>query len=123
MTENIAPPPAEHVLDATGHMNVVDAPIDLSHYTLEAWISLAFFWVLASDIFYQFFTRYVLNDSASWTEEIARYLLICTVFIAIAASVRTDRHIHVDFFYRLLPEPAARILSTLFDVIRVVFVR
>src|SRR5437764_687764 len=86
MTENIAPPPAEHVLDATGHMHVVDAPIDLSHYTLEAWISLAFFWVLASDIFYQFFTRYVLNDSASWTEEIARYLLICTVSIAMAGS-------------------------------------
>ena len=121
MTENIAPPPAEHVLDATGHMHVVDAPIDLSHYTLEAWISLAFFWVLASDIFYQFFTRYVLNDSASWTEEIARYLLICTVFIAIAASVRTDRHIHVDFFYRLLPAPVCRVLSTLVDLIRVAF--
>jgi len=121
MTENIAPPPAEHVLDATGHMHVVDAPIDLSHSTLEAWISLAFFWVLASDIFYQFFTRYVLNDSASWTEEIARYLLICTVFIAIAASVRTDRHIHVDFFYRLLPAPVCRVLSTLVDLIRVAF--
>src|SRR6266581_3959533 len=106
MTENIAPPPAEHVLDATGHMHVVDAPIDLSHYTLEAWISLAFFWVLASDIFYQFFTR---------------YLLICTVFIAIAASVRTDRHIHVDFFYRLLPAPVCRVLSTLVDLIRVAF--
>ena len=121
MTENIAPPPAEHVLDATGHMHVVDAPIDLSHYTLEAWISLAFFWVLASDIFYQFFTRYALNNSASWTEEIARYLLIGTVFIAIAASVRTDRHIHVDFFYRLLPAPVCRVLSTLVDLIRLVF--
>ena len=31
---------------ATGHMHVADAPIDLSRYTLEAWISLAFFWVL-----------------------------------------------------------------------------
>ena len=111
----------EHVLDATGHMHVTDAPIDLSHYTLEAWVSLALFWVLAGDIFYQFFTRYALNDSAAWTEEIARYLLICTVFIAIAASVRTDRHIHVDFFYRLLPARVCRVLSTLVDVIRVAF--
>src|SRR6266542_2134550 len=102
MAETIAPPPEEHVLDATGHMHVTDAPIDLSRYTLEAWISLAFFWVLATDIFYQFFTRYALNDSAAWTEEIARYLLICTVFIAIAASV-------------------CRVLSTLVDLIRVAF--
>src|SRR5438876_9482404 len=121
MAESIAPPPDEHVLDATGHMHVVDAPIDLSHYTLEAWISLAFFWVLASDIFYQFFTRYALNDSAAWTEEIARYLLICTVFIAMAASVRTDRHIHVDLLYRYLPAPLARMLSTVVDVVRIVF--
>ena len=121
MTDKPAPPPEEHVLDATGHMHVTDAPIDLSHYPFEAWISLVFFWVLASDIFYQFFTRYALNDSAAWTEEIARYLLICTVFIAIAASVRSNRHIHVDFFYRLLPARVCRVLSTLVDVIRVVF--
>ena len=121
MAETIAPPPEEHILDATGHMHVTDAPIDLSRYTLEAWISLALFWVLALDIFYQFFTRYALNDSAAWTEEIARYLLICTVFIAIAASVRTDRHIHVDFFYRLLPARVCRVLSTLVDLIRVAF--
>jgi TRAP-type C4-dicarboxylate transport system permease small subunit len=124
MIEPTTPPPVtseEHVLDASGHMHVTDAPIELSHYTFEAWISLAFFWVLASDIFYQFFTRYALNDSAAWTEEIARYLLICTVFIAIAASVRTNRHIHVDFFYRLLPAPVCRVLSTLVDLIRVAF--
>jgi len=35
--------------------------------------------------------------------------------------VRTDRHIHVDFFYRLLPAPVCRVLSTLVDVIRVAF--
>jgi len=111
----------EQLLDASGHMHVTDAPIDLSHYAFEAWIAFALFWVLAADIFYQFFTRYALNDSAAWTEEIARYLLIGTVFIAIAASVRTNRHIHVDLFYRLLPARVCRILSTLVDVIRVAF--
>jgi TRAP-type C4-dicarboxylate transport system permease small subunit len=111
----------EHILDASGHMHVHDAPIDLSIYPFEAWIAFAFFWVLASDIFYQFFTRYALNDSAAWTEEIARYLLICVVFIAIAASVRTNRHIHVDFFYKLLPAPVCRVMSTLVDAIRVAF--
>ena len=117
-----APMPAEeHLLDESGHFHVHDAPIELSHYTIEAWAAFGFFWILAADIFYQFFTRYVLNDSASWTEEIARYFLICVVFIGLAASVRTNRHIHVDFFYRLLPKVACRIMSTLVDVVRIVF--
>src|SRR4249920_3233235 len=111
----------EHVLDASGHFDVHDEPVDLSVYSFEAWIAFGFFWLLGVTIFYQFFTRYALNNSASWTEEIARYLLICTVFIAIAASVRTDRHIHVDFFYRLLPAKVCRVLSTLVDLIRVAF--
>jgi TRAP-type C4-dicarboxylate transport system permease small subunit len=110
-----------HVLDASGHFDVHDKPIDLGQYTFEAWIAFGFFWVLAVTIFYQFFTRYALNDSAAWTEEIARYLLICTVFIAIAASVRANRHIHVDLFYRYLPAPLCRVLSTLVDIARIVF--
>ena len=111
----------EHVLDESGHFHLHDAPIDLSRYHFEAWIAFGFFWVLAVDIFYQFFTRYALNDSAAWTEEIARYLLICTVFIGIAASVRTNRHIHVDFFYRYLPAWLCRAMAVFVDVVRIVF--
>jgi DNA-binding FadR family transcriptional regulator len=79
------------------------------------------FWVLALVIFYQFFTRYALNDSASWTEEIARYLLIATAFVGAAVNVRKNNHIQVDFFYRLLPRTVTRPLSTFVDVLRVVF--
>ena len=114
-------PRNEHVLDAEGHFHVEDAPIDLGEYYAEDWISLGFFWLLGLCVFYQFFTRYVLNDSAAWTEEIARYLLICTVFIGVAAAVRRTRHIHVDFLYRLIPASAGRALSTLVDAGRIVF--
>lgn len=109
------------LLDAEGHFHVTDAPIDLGEYLVEDWISLGFFWLLGLCVFYQFFTRYVLNDSAAWTEEIARYLLICTVFFGVAAAVRRTRHIHVDFLYRLIPAAAGRAMSTLVDVGRVVF--
>jgi TRAP-type C4-dicarboxylate transport system permease small subunit len=118
---NDAAPAAQPVLDDEGHFHATDAPIDLSHYLVEDWVSLAFFWLLGLCVFYQFFTRYALNDSAAWTEEIARYLLICTVFIAIAAAVRRTRHIHVDFLYRLLPPKAGRAMSTLVDIVRIAF--
>ena len=95
--------------------------VDLSGFSFEDWVCFGFFWVMSVLVFLQFFTRYVMNDSAAWTEEIARYLLICTVFIAISASVYTNRHIHVDLFYRLLPAPVCRVMSTLVDVMRFVF--
>ena len=56
-------------------------------------------------IFLQFFTRYVMNDSAAWTEEIARYLLIATVFTGATIGVLKNNHIQVDFFYRFMPPP------------------
>ena len=121
MTMSEAPRHTEHVLDAEGHFHVEDAPIDLGAYLVEDWLSLAFFWLLGLNVFYQFFTRYVINDSAAWTEEIARYLLICTVFMGVAAAVRRTRHIHVDFLYRLIPAGAGRALSTLVDIGRAVF--
>jgi TRAP-type C4-dicarboxylate transport system permease small subunit len=111
----------EQLVDASGHFHLHDAPVDLSVYSFEAWIAFAFFWLLAADIFYQFFTRYALNSSASWTEEIARYLLICVVFIALAWAVRDNRHIHVDIFYRMLPAAMCRVLATLVDLVRIAF--
>src|SRR6267142_5328762 len=116
-----ASPAEEHVLDESGHFHVTDAPIDLAHYTFEAWVAFAFFWVLAATIFYQFFTRYVLNDSAAWTEEIARYLLITVVFVGATIGVVKDNHIQVDFFYRFMPRPVARVLAICVDILRIAF--
>ena len=112
---------SEHVLGADGEFHVTDEAIDLAVYHFEDWIAFGFFWILASTVFYQFFTRYAMNDSAAWTEEIARYLLICTVFVGASMSVRKNTHIHVDIFYRFLPLPVARTLSTLVDLLRILF--
>ena len=111
----------EHVLNEEGEFNVQEEAVDLSHYRFEDWIAFAIFWSLGFVIFYQFFTRYALNDSASWTEEIARYLLIATAFIGAATNVRKNNHIQVDFFYRILPQWFSRPMSVAVDVVRVIF--
>ncbi|MBC8120069.1 MAG: TRAP transporter small permease [Burkholderiaceae bacterium] len=116
-----APGAEEHVLTASGEFDVHDAPIDISIYRLEEWIAFVFFWALSFVIFLQFFTRYALNDSASWTEEIARYLLICVTFIGAAIGVRKNNHIQVDFLYRIFPKLLMRVMSTLVDIARIAF--
>jgi len=119
--EETTPDINEHVLTASGEFDVHDAPIDIRVYRFEDWIAFVFFWALSGVIFLQFFTRYAMNDSASWTEEIARYLLICTVFIGAAIGVRKNNHIQVDFLYRILPKPLMRVMSTLVDIARIAF--
>lgn len=95
------------------------APIDLSGHRPEDWVALAIFWLMCLCVFLQFFTRYVLNDSFAWTEEIAIYCLIGTVFLGSAMCVRLSRHIHVDFLYRYLSPASGRALATMVDIVRI----
>lgn len=85
---------------------------------LDAWLVLVLFWLLALVVFIQFFTRYVLNDSIGWTEEIARYLLIVVTFSGSCIAVRRNTHISVEFFYRYLPVKTARVFSGLVGTLR-----
>ncbi len=47
-------------------------------------------------IFGQVIARYVFDDSFYWSEEIARYLFIWLVYIALSYAVRVDKHIRMD---------------------------
>lgn len=98
-----------------------DVAIDLSGHAFEDWATVALFWAMTLAVFTQFFTRYVLNDSFAWTEEIATYCLVAIVFVGSAMCVRLNRHIQVDFLYRYLPAAPARVIATSVDVVRFAF--
>jgi len=85
----------------------------------EDWVSLAILWGVGIVVFVQFFTRYVLNDSQAWTEEIAIYLLMVLAFTGSAIGVRRNSHIHIEFFYQFMPPAMSRALATLVDLIRI----
>lgn len=109
------------VMGDDGQFHAQDEAVDLSGTNWEAWVALGFFWILGLTVLYQFITRYVMNDSAAWTEEIARYLLIATVFTGATIGVVKNNHIQVDFFYRYMPHGLARVMSTAVDLMRVAF--
>ncbi len=95
--------------------------IDLSDLRWEDGIVLVLFWVLAGVVFLQFFTRYVLNDSVAWTEEIARFLLIGVTFIGSIMATRKQSHIAVEFVYRWVPRPGRRIAQAAIDALTTTF--
>lgn len=81
----------EEVTDDISDIRWMDAPVLL--------IFALLFFVVAL----QFFTRYVLNDSLGWTEEIARYFLILLGFVGSVTAVREGKHIYLEFMFHYLP--------------------
>jgi TRAP-type C4-dicarboxylate transport system permease small subunit len=98
-----------------------DEEIVIEHH-FEDWLAAIIFWSLGIIVGLQFFTRYILNDSLAWTEEIARYLLMWVVFIGGAMVMRRNSHIAVDLLANLMPPSVARsLLMALVDMIKLVF--
>lgn len=56
-------------------------------------------------LFLQVFTRYVVNDPFSWTEEAARYLYVYIVFLGASAAVSDRSHVAIGFLAAKLPLP------------------
>ncbi len=92
-----------------------------NEYFPEDMVSFVLFWAMGGIVFLQFFTRYVLNDSVAWTEEIARYLLIWVTFVGAAVAMRRRVHIAVEVFQNTLPASAVPVLNFLIDMITLGF--
>ena len=78
-----------------------DEEVVIEHHP-EDWIAFVLFWALALIVFLQFFTRYILNDSLAWTEEIARYGLMWLAFIGGAVVTRKKTQIAVELLGNLM---------------------
>ena len=102
-------------------LHLEEEEIDLSDLRWDDALVMVIFWTLAFVVFLQFFTRYVLNDSLGWTEEIARFLLIAVTFTGSVMAVRKSAHIAVEFLYRWVPRPLRRIAQALIDLVSVSF--
>lgn len=107
--------------DNPADIATADEPIDLSDLQWDDAPVLVVFWGLAFVVFLQFFTRYVLNNSLGWTEEIARYLLVTVTFIGSIMAVRKSSHIAVEILYRWFPRPVRKVMQTVVDVTAVAF--
>src|SRR3569623_3543182 len=98
-----------------------DADIVIERHP-EDWLAFAIFWGLAFIVLLQFFTRYILNDSLSWTEEIARYGLMWVVFIGGAMVTRRNTHIAVELLSNVMkPGMTRQVLLAAVAVIKLVF--
>jgi TRAP-type C4-dicarboxylate transport system permease small subunit len=116
MSENKPPVGEQRLIEAK------DAEVVIEHHP-EDWLAFVIFWSLAFIVFLQFFTRYVLNDSLAWTEEIARYALMWIVFIGGAMVTRRNSHIAVELLSNVMKPGRLRALLLAFvDFVKLSFI-
>nr|WP_309502774.1 TRAP transporter small permease [uncultured Roseovarius sp.] len=60
---------------------------------------------MLSAIFLQVVLRYIFESPVSWSDEIAIYCLIGTVYFGAALAVRERAHIRLMLFVNMLPRP------------------
>lgn len=61
-----------------------------------AWMLIGLLGFSILNVLWQVFTRFVLNNPSSYTEELARYLLIWVGLLAAAYGVGTRSHLAID---------------------------
>lgn len=69
-------------------------------------------------------SRYIFNKPFFWTDEIARILLIWSIFIGAAMGFRkgaSTNHIGMDYFISLLPEKPKKIARSFQRIVNIFF--
>lgn len=76
-------------------------------------ICVVLFAALVLLVVWQVFTRFVLSQPSSWSEEAARYTFVWVSLIGIAIAVGEKADVVMDFLVEKLPVPLQRIADVL----------
>ncbi len=95
---------------------------------LEKSIAIALMSAMTIILFIQVICRRVFNSSLTWSEELARYMFVWLVYIAISLGAKHMAHLKVEAFLGIFPKKirafiqiAAEIVVLLFAVIIVYY--
>jgi TRAP-type C4-dicarboxylate transport system permease small subunit len=101
-------------------LKVIKKIFDLLEAILEnlAMIFLVFMTII---IIGQVFTRYFLNFTAAWSEEVALILMVWFGFIGIALGVKRRTHLAIEYFVSLLNDKAQTIVFKYIDLTIIFF--
>ena len=80
-------------------------------YTINNWVEWSLFglgFTMSAIVAAQVFSRYALNHSLFWSEELARYLLVWLTFLGSSVAYYRKVHPGIDIIYGRLPAPVQK---------------
>ena len=87
---------------------------------IEEICSIALFLIILMILFWQIFSRKVLNAPASWSEELSRLLFVYMGILGCHLAQHYEPHIRIDFILSLFPKPVQLALDIIFKMLMAV---
>lgn len=85
------------------------------------WTLVALMGFSVINVLWQVFTRWALDDPSSWTEELARYLLIWIGLLGSAFAVSKKLHLAIDLVPSKLTGKRRRVLEIFIELVVFLF--
>jgi TRAP-type C4-dicarboxylate transport system permease small subunit len=88
--------------------------------SVNQWVEYSLFglgFTMSVVVAVQVFSRYVLNHSLFWSEELARYLLVWLTFLGASVAYRRNMHPGIDMVYSRMSVSSQRIISIFIHLI------
>jgi TRAP-type C4-dicarboxylate transport system permease small subunit len=84
--------------------------IRMSAYRLLLFTSASILALNVLLILYSVFTRYILNHSPIWSDELSRYGIIASVMLAMSCAYVDSRHMRVSFIEQTVSDTLRRLI-------------
>lgn len=88
---------------------------------LERWLMLVLLAGITVVLGIQIFFRFVLNNSLTWSEELARFMFIWSAFLSIGFCLKEGISLKIDTLITLFPQKVQALLFLFGDVAMLVF--
>jgi len=77
--------------------------------------------IMVLDVGVGVFGRYLIDLPVTWSEELARYLMIWAALLAVSCGVARREHVAVTALFNMLPREAQRFLGAAIDTLAFAF--
>ena len=88
---------------------------------LERWVMFLLLEGMTLVLGIQIFCRFVLNNSLTWSEELARFMFIWSTFLSIGFCLKEGISLKIDTLISLFPKKVQAVILLLGDVVMTVF--
>lgn len=88
---------------------------------LEKWLMFLLLAGMTVVLGIQIFCRFVLNNSLTWSEELARFMFIWSTFLSIGFCLKEDISLKIDTLITLFPKQVQTAILLAGNIVMVIF--